>query len=165
MPCFRHTSAVVAPASCSRRIPMICSSLNRLPFIVRLLSVTDSTPFWRNFRGSGHLHEKRQSAERERVEARAAIEAKRTRFTQLDVHHALDCARRFFFLELDVAAPRPERLNRPTLELLELFLITLRDHQSHLALQWPVGQGDVSILHPLALLSILCASPTKFERI
>src|SRR5262249_31730509 len=53
MPCLRHTSAVVAPASCSRRIPMICSSLNRLPFIVRLLSVTDSTPFWRNFRGSG----------------------------------------------------------------------------------------------------------------
>ena len=33
---------------------MICSSLNRLPFIVRLLSVTDSTLFWRNFRGSGH---------------------------------------------------------------------------------------------------------------
>jgi len=30
------------------------SSLNRLPFIVRLLSVTDSTLFWRNFRGSGH---------------------------------------------------------------------------------------------------------------
>src|SRR5262245_32824734 len=33
---------------------MICSSLNRLPFIVRLLSVTDSTPSWRNFRGSRH---------------------------------------------------------------------------------------------------------------
>src|SRR5690242_14833763 len=32
-----HTSAVAAPASCSRKIPMICSSLNRLRFIVRLL--------------------------------------------------------------------------------------------------------------------------------
>src|SRR5262249_27775330 len=40
--------------SCSRKIPIICSSLNRLPFIVRLLSVTDSTPSWRNFRGSRH---------------------------------------------------------------------------------------------------------------
>ncbi len=33
IPCRRHTSAVFSPASTSRRIPMICSSLNRLPFI------------------------------------------------------------------------------------------------------------------------------------
>jgi hypothetical protein len=32
-----QTSSVFAPASCSRSTPMICSSLNRLPFIVRLL--------------------------------------------------------------------------------------------------------------------------------
>src|SRR6187200_3446465 len=37
MPCLRHTSAVGLPTSCSRRIAMICSSLNRLRFIVRLL--------------------------------------------------------------------------------------------------------------------------------
>src|SRR5439155_13116267 len=35
MPCLRHTSAVFAPASCSCRIAMICSSLSRLRFIVR----------------------------------------------------------------------------------------------------------------------------------
>src|SRR5947207_13393413 len=35
VPCLRHTSAVFAPASCSCRIAMICSSLNRLRFIVR----------------------------------------------------------------------------------------------------------------------------------
>src|SRR5215469_3850099 len=35
MPCLRHTSTVFAPASCSRRIAIICSSLNRLRFIVR----------------------------------------------------------------------------------------------------------------------------------
>src|SRR5947208_15454373 len=35
MPCLRHTSAVFAPASCSCRTAMICSSLNRLRFIVR----------------------------------------------------------------------------------------------------------------------------------
>src|SRR5580704_4047911 len=33
MPWRRHTSAVFSPASVSRKIPMICSSLNRLPFI------------------------------------------------------------------------------------------------------------------------------------
>jgi hypothetical protein len=33
IPCRRHTSAVFAPASASRKIPIICSSLNRLPFI------------------------------------------------------------------------------------------------------------------------------------
>src|ERR1700730_7907900 len=33
MPCRRHTTGVHAPASASRKIPIICSSLNRLPFI------------------------------------------------------------------------------------------------------------------------------------
>src|SRR5271154_543844 len=33
IPCRRHTSAVFSPASASRKIPMICSSLYRLPFI------------------------------------------------------------------------------------------------------------------------------------
>ena len=108
-----------------------------------------------------HLQQQRQFAEQEKSEALAAIEAKRTRFAQLDVDQALNCARRFFFLELDVAAPRPKQLNRPTLELLDFFLKTLRDHQTHAVLQWPVGQGDISILHPLALLSILCASPEQ----
>src|SRR5262245_19726682 len=36
MPCLRQTSSVLAPASCSRRIAMICSSLNLERFIVRL---------------------------------------------------------------------------------------------------------------------------------
>src|SRR5215472_7494025 len=35
MPCLRRTSAVFAPASCSCRIPTICSSVNRPRFIVR----------------------------------------------------------------------------------------------------------------------------------
>src|SRR6185436_10998219 len=34
--CCRHRSAPFAPAACSRRISMICSSVNRLFFIVRL---------------------------------------------------------------------------------------------------------------------------------
>src|SRR5262249_51934528 len=36
MPCLRQTSSVLAPTSCSRRIAMICSSLNLERFIVRL---------------------------------------------------------------------------------------------------------------------------------
>jgi hypothetical protein len=32
---LRHTSAVLAPGSCSRRIAIICSSPNRLRFILR----------------------------------------------------------------------------------------------------------------------------------
>src|SRR6266576_2861489 len=35
-PCLRARSAVFAPASCSRKTPMICSSENRFRFIVRL---------------------------------------------------------------------------------------------------------------------------------
>src|SRR5208283_4349914 len=37
IPWRRQTSSVLAPASCSRSTPMICSSLKRLPFIARLL--------------------------------------------------------------------------------------------------------------------------------
>ena len=33
IPFLRHTSAVFAPASCSRKIPMICSFVNRLGFM------------------------------------------------------------------------------------------------------------------------------------
>lgn len=38
IPCLRHWSAVGAPASCSHRMVMICSSENRFRFIVQLLS-------------------------------------------------------------------------------------------------------------------------------
>src|SRR5580765_5396847 len=38
MPCCRHNSAVVNPASPCFRIAMICSSLCRVPFIAVLLS-------------------------------------------------------------------------------------------------------------------------------
>src|SRR6516164_10966302 len=46
MPCLRHTSTVFVPDSCSRRIAIICSSLNRLRFIVRPPLGSDSTQIW-----------------------------------------------------------------------------------------------------------------------
>src|SRR6516225_2878500 len=55
MPCLRYTSTVFVPASCSRRIAIICSSLNRLRFIVRPPLGSDSTQIWRRFRGSGQI--------------------------------------------------------------------------------------------------------------
>ena len=54
IPYLRQTSVVFAPASCSRRIPMICSSVNRLDFMSTPSKVMDSTRFWRRFRGSRH---------------------------------------------------------------------------------------------------------------
>lgn len=104
------------------------------------------------------LHEKRQSAEQEKVDAAAAIAARRTRFAGIDVDAALDWASRFFFMELENAGTAAEKLNRPTLELLKNFLVGLRDQQSNVVLQWPVGQSDVALLHPLAMLSVLCAT-------
>src|SRR3954453_3250418 len=35
IPCRRHTSAVLAPASCSRKTPITCSSVNLDRFMVR----------------------------------------------------------------------------------------------------------------------------------
>jgi hypothetical protein len=51
-PCLRHTSAVFIPASCSCRIAMICSSVNRsssCPVCLRAAS----TQNWPSFPGSG----------------------------------------------------------------------------------------------------------------
>lgn len=39
---------------CSFKIPMICASVNRDCFSVRLLARTDSPKNWRKLRGSGH---------------------------------------------------------------------------------------------------------------
>ncbi len=55
IPCLRQTSTVGEPLYCSFRIPMICASVNRDCFIVRLLAWADSTKNWRRFRGSGQI--------------------------------------------------------------------------------------------------------------
>jgi len=52
IPYLRQTSAVLAPASCSRKIPMIRSSVNRLGFMSIPFPVTDSTHFWRILQSS-----------------------------------------------------------------------------------------------------------------
>src|SRR5690606_5804191 len=54
MPCLRHRSAHFAPASCSARMPMICSSVNLVRFIVRPQVGPDSNRIWRKNPGAGH---------------------------------------------------------------------------------------------------------------
>src|ERR1700689_5794308 len=47
MPCLRARSPVFAPASCSRKTAIICSSVNLIRFIVRPLLRPDSNSAWR----------------------------------------------------------------------------------------------------------------------
>src|SRR5690606_29318336 len=56
-PCFRQSSEVGKPASCSLIIPMICASVNRLFLNSSAPSGwADSTSQRGNFRGAGHRH-------------------------------------------------------------------------------------------------------------
>src|SRR3954452_22441127 len=57
MPCLRARSAVFAPASCSRRTAMICSSVNLIRFIVRPFLRPDSNSEWRKSSVAGHRDE------------------------------------------------------------------------------------------------------------
>src|SRR5438067_527811 len=54
MPCLRHNSATGTPASCSFRIPMICSSVYRDRFIRPSPSGPDSISSWLTSRGARH---------------------------------------------------------------------------------------------------------------
>jgi len=62
---------------------------------------------------------------------------------------------------LEIYLGEPEPLNRPTLSLLRGFLTTVATGGSVAVLQWPLGERDVSALHPLAMLAALCSPPEK----
>ena len=102
------------------------------------------------------------AADRERHAREAVLAAKRGRFTVLNITDALAAARRLTFMDLEAeGAGLFAPLNRPTLGMLELFLKVLRDRTSVAALQWPRGLRDMSILHPLAMLTLLGSSPER----
>ena len=112
----------------------------------------------------------------ERLKARAKpspasaapqVEAPRPRrMHALDVGAALAAAQRLKFMRLDpsldIQVGAPDRLNRPTLALLSAFLMSLQTGSSRGILQWPFGQRDASVLHPLAMLAMLCAPSRAF---
>ncbi|WP_454916614.1 hypothetical protein [Xanthobacter sediminis] len=85
----------------------------------------------------------------------------------LDVDAALTAARCLKFMRLDpsldIRVGATESLNRPTLALLSAFLKSLKTGSSRSVLQWPFGQRDASILHPLAMLAILCAPEPRIR--
>jgi hypothetical protein len=72
-PVFAANLGRLRPASCSRRIPMICSSVNRLGFMSIPSQVMDSTHFWRRSRGSAqqmdsyHAHSGRSAPSYARI--------------------------------------------------------------------------------------------------
>jgi hypothetical protein len=108
-----------------------------------------------------HFKQHHLAVQRERQARDAALTAKRTRFSTLNIAGALSAARRLTFVDLEAEGPRPAVLNRPTLSMLELFLKVLCGRTSIATLQWPRGLRDMSILHPLAMLSVIGSSAER----
>jgi hypothetical protein len=106
---------------------------------------------------------KHQTAVHQERHAReAALAAKRSRFAVLSIADALAAARRLTFVDLEAEGEREAvPLNRPSLAMLELFLKVLQERTSVTTLQWPRGQRDISILHPLAMLAMVGSSPER----
>lgn len=96
--------------------------------------------------------------------AAAKAEAEKPgRFDSLDAAAARRFAEELRFRRYDLELGPSTALNRPTLELLDHFLATLICGESESVLQWPAGQRDVSILHPLAVLAILGSASPQVE--
>ena len=55
----------------------------------------------------------------------------------------------------DTVGPATQ-INRPTIFMLQELLQSLATGESGALLQWPFGQRDVSLLHPLAMLALIC---------
>jgi CheY-like chemotaxis protein len=104
---------------------------------------------------------------RERQAAAAAAaksEAEKPRrFDALDTAAAMRFAEGLRFRRFDLELGTPTSLNRPTLELLDQFLSALTGGQSASLLQWPAGQRDISIVHPLAMLALLGSAAPLVE--
>lgn len=103
--------------------------------------------------------EARQQAER--VKAAEAIEA--ARFAGLDAEAILAAAGQLRFMPLDSDLGTAHSLNRPTLTLLREFVQVLSSRQSIAVLQWPSGQRDLSVLHPLVMLASLNAAAATIK--
>ena len=54
-------------------------------------------------------------------------------------------------------------LNQPTRTLTSAFFDALIERKSTAIMQWPAGQRDVLLLHPLAMLMLLGSSPDQIE--
>lgn len=53
------------------------------------------------------------------------------------------------------------QINRPTIFMLQELLQSLATGESSALLQWPFGQRDLSVLHPLTMLALICQPEKK----
>lgn len=121
-------------------------------------------PLERIRKGQAQAAEERQKLlERMRASQRApkpvasAAPARPPRpFDNLDIEAAMAAAGRLRLMTLTGSAEPPAPPNRPTAFLLEEFLRALVSGESTSILQWPFGQRDVSFVHPIAMLALLC---------
>lgn len=105
----------------------------------------------------------RQASKKRSTTVQKSEQAGRRRdadFHEPGVELAIAAARRLRLMTLDSDIGPPTPLNRPTVAILREFLRTLATGESALVLQWPLGQNDVSFLHPVAMLGLICA-PVK----
>ncbi|HIB67843.1 MAG TPA: hypothetical protein EYO33_22800 [Phycisphaerales bacterium] len=79
-------------------------------------------------------------------------------YRRLDPAAAIRAAEGLRFMALGDRVGPATPINQPTIFMLQEFLQTLATGKSGTLLQWPFGQRDVSVLHPLAMLALICQS-------
>ena len=89
-----------------------------------------------------------------------ALNEKRARFKFINVERAVAAISGLRIWDLERGEKgTDQRFNRPTLELVRSFLSVLRQERSLSVLQWPYGQRDIALVHPLAMLGIMASPP------
>lgn len=109
---------------------------------------------------AAEARQRRQAA----LDAAKAEAEKPKRFDGLDLSASRAFAETLRFRRYDLELGPSMALNRPTLELVDHFLATLVNRHSSSILQWPAGQRDVSVIHPLAMLAALGSAPAQIEK-
>ncbi len=73
----------------------------------------------------------------------------------IDIKRAIAAAGQLHLIPIELDIGAAQTLNRPTIALLWEFLHTITRRESAVVLQWPVGQRDISLLHPLTMMALL----------
>src|SRR5262245_38164491 len=89
------------------------------------------------------------------TESRSTAVREASPFDHMDVERTIAAAEGLRLMTLGAEVGPPTALNRPSTVLLREFLETLRSRDSLVLLQWPFGQRDISVLHPLAMTELI----------
>jgi hypothetical protein len=98
--------------------------------------------------------------------ASTTVEPWSSRFTELSFEQAEAAVARLRLRRLvdvgsNVSVGPALPVNRPTVDLLHAFLRAVITGESSTSLQWPSGQRDLLLLHPLAMLAMICTPPDQ----